>query len=68
MSHRREEDECFGLPGGNVILGILIGLAIIFVGARELLGWTTDVGPYAAILLGLLFIAGGFYGMSRRKK
>jgi hypothetical protein len=68
MSYRREQEECFGLPGGNAIIGLLIGLAIIFVGVRELFGWTTDVGPYAAILLGVLFIAGSFYSLSRRKR
>ncbi|UCD44605.1 MAG: zinc ribbon domain-containing protein [Candidatus Bathyarchaeota archaeon] len=58
-------DECFGLPGGNSIIGILIGLAIIFAGARELFHWDFDIGPYAIILVGLLFVGGAIYRMNQ---
>ena len=64
---RRMEDECFGLPGGSSIVGILIGLAIILVGARELFGWNIDIGPFAAIVVGVLIIAGAIYKQSQRK-
>jgi len=58
---RNMEAECFGLPGGSSIVGILIGLAIILLGARELLGWNIDLGPYALIVVGVLIIAGVLY-------
>ena len=62
---RRMESECFGLPRGNSIIGILIGLAIILVGVRELLGWSIDIGPFAAIVVGVLIIAGVLYQKSQ---
>ena len=62
---RRMESECFGLPRGNSIIGILIGLAIILVGVRELLGWSIDIGPFAAIVVGVLIIAGALYKQSQ---
>ena len=67
MGYERARDECFGLPGGNSIIGILIGLAIILAGARELFGWNINFGPYATIILGLLIAAGAIYTISRRK-
>jgi type IV secretory pathway VirB2 component (pilin) len=67
MSYERSRDECFGLPLGSSIIGILIGIAIIIAGARELFGWNIDFGPYATIIIGILLIAGAIYTMSRRK-
>jgi hypothetical protein len=64
---RSMEDECFGLPGGSSIVGILIGLAIILVGVRELFGWNIDIGPFAAIVVGVLIIAGAIYKQSQIK-
>ena len=63
---RRMEDECFGLPGGGSIVGIIIGIAIILIGARELFGWNIDLGPYAIIVVGILIIAGALYKQSQR--
>jgi hypothetical protein len=62
---RRMEDECFGLPGGSSIIGILIGLALILVGASTLLGWNIDFGPLAIIVVGLLIVAGALYKQSQ---
>ena len=59
-------DECFGLPRGGAIFGFVIGLIIILVGLRELLGWRIDIGPFATIIVGVLFLAGALYGLSRR--
>jgi len=64
---RRMEDECFGLPGGGSIVGVLIGLAIILVGASELFGWNIDVGPFAIIVVGVLIVAGVLYRQSQGK-
>jgi uncharacterized membrane protein YvbJ len=64
---KRMEAECFGLPYGNSIIWIIIGLAIIIVGMRELLGWSVDIVPFAAIVLGALIIAGVLYKQSQRK-
>ncbi len=55
---KRMESECFGLPYGNSIIWILIGVAIILVGMRELLNWSINLMPFAAIVLGILIIVG----------
>lgn len=60
-------DECFGLPRGGAIFGLVIGLIIILVGLRDLLGWRIDMGPFVAIIIGILFLAGALYGLSRRR-
>jgi hypothetical protein len=62
------EDECFGLPGGNTIIGVLIGLAIIIVGASQLMGWDIDLGPFAIIVVGVLIVAGVLYKQSQDKR
>jgi ribosomal protein L37E len=65
---KRMEDECFGLPGGNTIIGVLIGLAIIIVGASQLMGWDIDLGPFAIIVVGVLIVAGVLYKQSQDRR
>ena len=65
---RRMEDGCFGLPGGNLIIGVLFGLAIILWGASDLMGWNLDLGPYAIIVFGLLIVVGVLYKQSQDKR
>lgn len=67
VRRREKRDECFGLPQGGAIFGILIGAIIILSGARELFGWNIDVGPFATIIIGILFIAGALYTLTKRK-
>ncbi len=63
---KRVENECFGLPRGGAILGLFIGIIIIIVGLQQVFGWQIDVGPLATIIVGLLFVAGAIYGLTRR--
>ena len=65
---RDMEDECFGLPGGSSIIGILFGLMIILLGARQLFGWNIDFGPFAIIVVGVLILAGALYQMNKRRR
>ena len=67
-SERRMDNECFGLPRGGEIFGLVIGLIIIIVGLQQVFGWNIDVGPFATIIVGLLFAAGAIYGLTRRKR
>ena len=64
---KRRDDECFGLPRGGAIFGIVIGLIIIFSGLQQVFGWNIDVGPLAIVIFGLLIVAGAIYGLSRRR-
>ncbi|MFX1561739.1 MAG: zinc-ribbon domain-containing protein [Promethearchaeota archaeon] len=66
------EDECFGLPYGSAICGIIVGFFIIlwalsyFVPTFQILG--TYSGPIFLGIVGVLIIAGAIYSISRRRK
>ena len=62
------EDECFGLPGGGSIIGIIFGLIIVLFGIRELFGWNVDFGPFITIIIGVLILAGALYQQNKRKR
>ena len=64
---RRAEEECFGLPHGGVIAGIIFGVIILVFGFAWLTGidiWE-NIGPFMVILVGLLIVAGAIYGVTR---
>ena len=67
---RRGESECFGLPNGGAIAGVIIGVLIIFVGLG--IFWGQDIGriigPAIVIIVGVLIVAGALYGMLSRKR
>lgn len=72
---RRVEDECFGLPHGGAIIGVVISIIIILSGISQIPGIKTMyapiqssdyIGPIAAILFGALILAGSLYKFSRR--
>lgn len=65
---RRHEKECFGLPYGGAIVGILFGIMIVIFGISWLLDidiWA-NIGPIMAIMFGILIVAGAIYGLTRR--
>lgn len=74
---RREPhvEECFGVPRGGAIFGILLGAVIIIVGLLyvmgQFFGWTIDVWetlwPLVLVIIGVLILAGAVYGLSRRR-
>jgi uncharacterized membrane protein YvbJ len=66
---KRPEEECFGLPHGGAIVGLIIGIIIILVGISQVL--EIDLGKYigalAIIVVGVLIVAGALYSYSRRR-
>jgi Na+/proline symporter len=63
---RRAEGECFGLPHGGAIAGIVIGLIIMIWGVLLLGGWgTSDFWIVIIIIIGILMIAGAAYRLTR---
>ena len=72
---RRAEEQCFGLPHGGAVVGIIIGITIIIVGlsfvpglippdvreATEPYFWTLII-----IVFGILIVAGALYRYGRR--
>ncbi|MCW4020570.1 MAG: zinc-ribbon domain-containing protein [Candidatus Bathyarchaeota archaeon] len=65
-----EKEECFGLPYGGAIVGIIFGVFIILLGFATWLGYDIWrlIGPSAAIVIGILIVAGAIYGLRRRSK
>lgn len=65
---RHMEDECFGLPHGGAIAGIIFGVIIVFIGLAIFSG-VTDLWnllwPLVLVIIGVLIIAGAIYGMRR---
>lgn len=61
------ENECFGLPYGGAIAGIIFGFIIVIIGLAILsdLPIWTYLRPLMIVILGVLIIAGALYGMSR---
>jgi len=66
------EEECFGIPRGGSIVGLIVGLIIVLVGASLILSKATGIdlqayiGPIVVIIVGILVIVGAYYGMRRR--
>ena len=64
---RKTEQECFGLPHGGAIAGIIIGAIILLWGISMLLqqagiiAETLNVWYIVIILIGVLIIAGAIY-------
>ena len=61
---RRPEEECFGLPHGGAIVGLVIGIIIILVGLASL--YEIDIGPLMIIAFGVLILVWALYRYSRR--
>jgi len=64
---RRMEEECFGLPHGGAIAGIIMGIIIILFGLGNIFAWRLDIGAFIPIIIGILIVAGAIYGLSRRR-
>jgi len=66
---RQKENECFGLPNGGAIAGLVIGLIIVLWGVTSVLDM--DFGSYLwaiiIIIFGTLMVAGALYTMNRRR-
>ena len=62
----RMEKECFGLPHGGTIVGIIFGLFIIIIGVGMIMGWTLNIGAYAMILIGALILLSAIYALTRK--
>jgi uncharacterized membrane protein YvbJ len=70
---RRAENECFGLPHGGAIVGLVIGVIVLLWGffalanASGLINVTPDLWIIIAIVIGILLIAGAIYRMNRSR-
>ena len=71
--YRKVEGECFGLPNGGMIAGIIFGIIIVIVGLGLFLQesgiivnfWNT-FWPIILVIFGILILSGAIYGQRRR--
>jgi hypothetical protein len=66
---RGMEEECFGLPFGGAIVGVIVGLFIIILGLSIAFEFNLGrlLGPFLLIIVGVLVIAGTVYSRLRRR-
>jgi uncharacterized membrane protein YvbJ len=65
---KRAEDECFGLPHGGTIFGLVFGIIIIIVGILWITGITLEIWPILILIVGILIISGAIYTLTRKQK
>ena len=68
-TRRQREDECFGLPHGGAIVGLLFGIIIILWGLTQVPGLFPEGFQFwwlIIIIFGVLIIAGSLYKSGRR--
>ena len=64
---KRTEQECFGLPHGGTIFGLIIGIIIILVGITSLAGIDLEIWPLLIIIFGLLIFGGAIYSLTHKR-
>jgi hypothetical protein len=66
--YRRPREECFGVPNGGAIIGLVFGAILISLGLGIIFGFDVAryIGPFILIVIGLLIVLGALYGYSRR--
>ncbi len=66
----RYREECFGIPHGGLIVGLIFGALLIVIGISAVLGVDIGplIGPFMIVIIGILIIIGAIYGFRRRYK
>jgi tetrahydromethanopterin S-methyltransferase subunit E len=70
--YKRMENECFGLPNGGMIVGVIFGIIILFAGVGLFLessgivvSFWSYLWPLIVIIFGLLIVAGALFKRRR---
>ena len=64
---KRAENECFGLPHGGTIFGLIIGIIIILVGISSLAGIDLEFWPIIIVIFGVLILGGAIYSLTQKR-
>lgn len=68
-SRKKTEEDCFGLPNGGAIAGIVLGLFILLWGLTVLFDWGDfQFWPAILIIFGALMLLGAIYKVTHSKK
>lgn len=72
--YRRVESECFGLPHGGMIVGIIVGVIVVLLGfglfleaSGIIVSFWSIFWPFILIIFGILIILGALYGRRRHR-
>jgi uncharacterized membrane protein YvbJ len=66
---KRAEDECFGLPHGGTIFGLILGIIIISVGISIAAGINLEIWwPLIVVIFGVLILSGAIYTLTHKPK
>jgi hypothetical protein len=62
-------NECFGLPNGGLIVGIVFGILLILFGISSIYGFAfwDYVWPLVVVLFGILIVVSAIYNYTRRR-
>ncbi|MCW4034013.1 MAG: zinc-ribbon domain-containing protein [Candidatus Bathyarchaeota archaeon] len=66
---RQKESDCFGLPHGGSIVGIVIGILVILWGVTSVLhiSFGEFIWPFIIIVFGTLMVLGALYSMRSKR-
>ncbi len=64
---KKAEEDCFGLPNGNAIGGIILGIVVLLWGLTMILDITFNFWYIILIIFGVLMISGALYKITRPK-
>lgn len=64
---KHAEDECFSLPHGGTIFGIIIGIIIILLGISWLAGINLPFWSLVLVIFGVLILSGAVYSLTRKR-
>ncbi|MBM4240328.1 MAG: zinc-ribbon domain-containing protein [Euryarchaeota archaeon] len=66
----RSRDECFGIPHGGLIVGMIFGAFLIAIGLSTVFGINLGrwIGPFIIVVVGLLIIVGAILAFRRRTR
>lgn len=64
---KKAEEDCFGLPNGGAIGGIVLGILLLLWGSTLFLDIQFNFWYLILIILGILMVAGALYKITRPK-
>lgn len=67
QERKKAEQDCFGLPNGSAIGGIILGILILLWGLTMMLDIEFNFWYIILIILGILMVAGALYKVTRPK-
>ena len=65
----RQRNECFGLPHGGLIVGLIFGVLLILFGVSSIYGFAIwdFIWPIVIVVVGILIILSAIYNYTRRR-